>query len=58
MNDVNANGPWIVAQMLRIRKLEADVKSLLSLKKAPATVLNGRMAELNFELTLLELLIN
>ena len=58
MNDVNANGPWFVAQMLRIRKLEADVKSLLSLKKAPATVLNGRMAELNFELTLLELSIN
>ena len=36
MNDVDANGPWIVAQMLRVRKLEADVKSLLSLKKAPA----------------------
>ena len=58
MNDVVASGPWIVAQMLRIRKLEEDVKSLLSLKKAPAAVLNGRMAELNFELTLLELSIN
>ncbi len=55
MNDVVANGPWIVAQMLRVRKLEADVKSLLSLKKAPAAVLKGRMDELNFELTLLEL---
>ena len=58
MNDVVANGPWIVAQMLRVRKLEADVKSLLSLKKAPPTLLKGRMDELNFELTLLELSIN
>lgn len=58
MNDVVANGPWIVAQMLRVRKLEADVKSLLSLKKAPARLLKGRMDELNFELTLLELSIN
>jgi hypothetical protein len=58
MNDVVANGPWIVAQVLRVRKLEADVKSLLSLSKAPASVLNGRMAELNYELTLLELSIN
>lgn len=58
MNDVVANGPWIVAQMLRVRKLEADVKSLLSLKKAPAAMLKGRMDELNFELTLLELAIN
>jgi hypothetical protein len=58
MNDVVANGPWIVAQVLRVRKLEADVKSLLSLKKAPAAVLKGRMDELNFELTLLELSIH
>ena len=58
MNDVVANGPWIVAQMLRVRKLEADVKSLLSLNKAPASVLYGRMAELKYELTLLELSIN
>ena len=58
MNDAVANGPWIVAQMLRVRKLEADVKNLLSLKKAPATLLKGRMDELNFELTLLELSIN
>ena len=58
MNDVVANGPWIVAQMLRVRKLEADVKSLLSLKKAPAAMLKGRMDELNFELTLLELSVN
>jgi hypothetical protein len=58
MNDVVANGPWIVAQMLRVRKLEADVKSLLSLNKAPAAVLKGRMDELNYELTLLELSIH
>jgi len=44
--------------MLRVRKLEADVKNLLSLKKAPATVLQGRMDELNFQLTLLELSIH
>jgi len=59
MNDIIASGPWIVAQMLRVRKLEADIKSLLSLKKkAPATLLQGRMDELNFELTLLELSIH
>ena len=58
MNDVVTNGPWIVAQMLRVRKLEADVKNLLSLKKAPATVLQGRMDELNYQLTLLELSIH
>ena len=58
MNDVVANGPWIVAQMLRVRKLEADVKGLLSLKKAPAAELKGRMDELNFELILLELAIH
>ncbi|MDP8988875.1 MAG: hypothetical protein M3N41_02180 [Acidobacteriota bacterium] len=55
MNDTVANGSWIVTQVLRVRKLEADVKSLLSLKKAPAALLKGRMDELNFELTLLEL---
>ena len=58
MNEVVANGPWIVAQLLRVRKLEADVKSLLATSKAPAAMLKGRMAELNFELTLLELSIN
>jgi len=58
MNDVVANAPWIVTQMLRVRKLEADVKSLLSARKVPAAEIKGRMAELNFELTLLELSIN
>ena len=58
MNDMVANGPWIVAQVLRVRKLEADVKSLLSLKKAPDAMLKGRVDELNFELTLLELSVN
>ena len=58
MNEVVANGPWIVAQLLRVRELEADVKNLLVAKKAPGTVLNGRMAELKFQLTLLELAVN
>jgi hypothetical protein len=58
MNDVVASAPWIVTQMLRVRRLEADVKSLLAASKAPAAEIKGRMAELNFELTLLELSIN
>jgi hypothetical protein len=48
------NGPWIVAQMIRIRKLETEVKELLA-KQAPNSSLRSRMAELNSQVTLLDL---
>jgi hypothetical protein len=57
MTEIMANGPWIVAQMVRVRKLEADIKNLLVVRKTPAAELSGRMAELKFQLTLLELAI-
>ena len=58
MGEIAANGPWIVAQLVRVRNLEADVKSLLAASNTPGSVLKGRMAELNFQLTLLELAVN
>jgi hypothetical protein len=48
------NGPWIVAQMIRIRKLEREVNDLLA-KKAPKDSLLSRMAELQSQVTLLDL---
>jgi hypothetical protein len=48
------NGPWIVAQMIRIRKLETEVKELLD-KNGPKSSLRSRMAELNSQVTLLDL---
>jgi hypothetical protein len=48
------NGPWIVAQMIRIRKLEKEMKELLA-KRAPKDSLRSRMAELNSQVTLLDL---
>ena len=48
------NGPCIVAQMIRIRKLETEVKELLA-KQAPKSSLRSRMAELNSQVTLLDL---
>ena len=48
------NGPWIVAQMIRIRKLEREVKDLLA-KEAPHAPLSARMAELKSQVTLLDL---
>ena len=48
------NGPWIVAQLIRIRKLENEVKELLA-KKASQRSLRSRMAELDSQVTLLDL---
>jgi hypothetical protein len=57
MNEIVANGPWIVAQLVRIRTLEAEVRKLLITSKSSA-VLQGRVMELNRQLTLLDLAIN
>jgi hypothetical protein len=48
------NGPWIVAQLIRIRNLEREVKVLLA-NKAPQDSLRLRMAELDSQVTLLDL---
>jgi hypothetical protein len=58
MNEITANGPWIVAQLVRIRALEVEVRNLLATSEAPGTSLRGRLAELKFQLTLLDLAIN
>jgi hypothetical protein len=57
MDEIVANGPWIVAQLVRIRTLEAEVRKLLITSKSSA-VLQGRVMELNRQLTLLDLAIN
>jgi hypothetical protein len=51
------NGPWIVAQMIRIRQLEKEVKELLA-KRGPKASLRSRMAELDSQVTLLDLAIS
>ena len=57
MDEIVTNGPWIVAQLVRIRTLEAEVRKLLITSKSSA-VLQGRVMELNRQLTLLDLAIN
>jgi len=58
MNDNVANGPWIVAQLARVRALEAEVKTLLAASQPSGIVLRGRVLELNRQLNLLDLAIN
>ena len=58
MNKTAVSGPWIVAQIVRIRALEAEVRKLLATSKPPGSVLRRRVAELNRQLTLLDLAIN
>jgi hypothetical protein len=57
MNHTLANGPWIVAQILRIRNLEAEVKNLLD-NGAEVTPVRARVAELKSQLELLDLALN
>jgi hypothetical protein len=58
MNEIVVNDPWIVAQLVRIRALETEVRKLLATSKPSGAVLRGGVAELNRQLTLLELTIN
>jgi hypothetical protein len=58
MNTTVVSGPWIVAQIVRIRELETEVRKLLATSKPSRPVLRGRVAELNRQLTLLDLAIN
>jgi hypothetical protein len=57
MNEL-VNGPWILAQLIRIRTLEGEVTKLLVTSKPSGAVLLGRLAELNRQLNLLDLAIN
>ena len=54
MYQVMANGPWIAAQVVRVRTLEKEVDHLLS-NGAPQGFLRTRVAELNSQLALLDL---
>jgi hypothetical protein len=58
MNEFTVNGPWIAVQLVRIRTLEAEVKKLLATGKPSGSVLRRRVAELNWQLTLLDLEVN
>ena len=55
MNQALMNGPWIVAQLIRIRRLEKEVKDLLSTARTPSASLRTRVAQLNSQLALLDL---
>ena len=58
MNENIVNGPWIVVQLVRIRSLEAEVRKLLATGRTSSAILRRRVAELNWQLTLLDLSIN
>jgi hypothetical protein len=55
MNQALLNGPWIVAQLIRIRTLESEVKDLLAIGGTPGASLRTRFAQLNSQLALLDL---
>ena len=58
MNENIVNGPWIVVQLVRIRSLEAEVRKLIATGRTSRALLRQRVAELNWQLTLLDLSIN
>jgi hypothetical protein len=55
MNESVVNGPWIMAQIVRIRTLEAEVRNLLATSKPSRSALSVRMEELKVQLALLDL---
>jgi hypothetical protein len=55
MDEIGVNGPWIVAQLVRIRTLEAEVRKQLAATKPSGAVICRRVAELDRQLTLLDL---
>lgn len=54
-NEVIASGPWIVAQIARIRMMEVEVGRLLNARKPSRSTLMQRVAELKAQVALLEL---
>ena len=57
MNGIVVKGPWIAAQIVRVRTLEAEVRELLATNKPLGGVLRERVKELDRQLTLLDLAI-
>jgi hypothetical protein len=55
MNETVVNGPWIMAQIVRIRTLEDEVRNLLATSKPSRSALSVRMEELKVQLALLDL---
>ena len=58
MNGIVVKGPWIVAQIVRVRTLEAEVKQLLATSKPLGGALRERVRELDRQLALLDLAID
>ena len=54
MYQLVASGPWIAAQVVRLRDLENEVAHLFS-SDASHALLRSRVAELNTQLALLDL---
>jgi len=57
MDGIVVKGPWIAAQIIRVRTLEAEVRELLATSKPRGGVLRDRVRELDRQLTLLDLAI-
>jgi hypothetical protein len=57
MNGIVVKGPWIVAQIVRVRTLETEVRQLLAAGKPFGGVLRERVRELDRQLALLDLAI-
>jgi len=55
MNQTQAIAPWIVAQLIRIRTLENEVKDLLAKARTPNAWLRARVAHLKSQVALLDL---
>jgi hypothetical protein len=58
MNETTVNHVWILAQLARVRTLEAEVKRILATEKTPGIALVRRVAELKFQLNLLDIALN
>jgi hypothetical protein len=58
MNETTINQVWILTQIARVRTLEAEVKRILATEKTPGVALVQRVAELKFQLNLLDIAVN
>ena len=58
MTHASTNGPWIVAQLIRIRTLENEIKDLFSIEMAPKATIQSRVDELKSQVALLDLALN
>jgi hypothetical protein len=58
MSETITNQIWILAQLARVRTLEAEVRGILATEKTPGIALVRRVAELKFQLNLLDIGLN